>query len=649
MDGKETENKRYICLVRASDASEGTTSTEAQLALLKEYCQQMGMIFVDQIVLDGVTGSLPGKRQDLSGLLERKRQKNDFDYIVVQRLDRLTRGGSAHGFWFEHECNRAGLRLLFVGDDIPTGRYANLIKVAKYEAAQEQAFSISQRSTQGAQLALQDGRNVTSARTPYGCWRLYLTADDKPIHIIADLGDGRQQKLDPHSHAVIDTYGQIGGGSKGHYRKQKNEKVLLIPGAPAEAAVVREIFDLHLRKGLGGKRIADVLNRRGIPSPRGKQWSQHQVEVIYEQEVYTGRSVGNRTSSAIYHERSESAPKKVNLDAAIQANAKNIPVRQRPRAEWFVQDQPLMKDFLDAELRNLAMAEHERIWNQRGDVDRPKRSKSKHQASDYLLTGLLFAKQDGEPLVGVLCGRVGKKVRYYRHRKGRRGYIKGSIFNRMILAKPLEDAVVELIGRILTSEGGLRDRIIAAVNAEAQKSEPTEQLVELQKRREQLKNRTALIVSTLDEETLADAREELDRLKIERRTLDEQIAAAQGARAMRSINPIKVSDAVVAQLRNMTASMSEMPKFALRQLLASVVGRISIDMETKAVEVQMMLPLGMVLSGETSEKAMRLVGNSASSTSNETYQPIRIELGRFDCAENRLAGKPCYICRRRAA
>jgi hypothetical protein len=49
MEKKETENKRYICLVRASDTSEGTTSTEAQLTYLNEYGQRMGMVYVDQV------------------------------------------------------------------------------------------------------------------------------------------------------------------------------------------------------------------------------------------------------------------------------------------------------------------------------------------------------------------------------------------------------------------------------------------------------------------------------------------------------------------------------------------------------------------------------------------------------------------------
>ena len=592
MDRKRSENKRYICLVRASDTSDGTTSTEAQLGLLKEYGKRMNMVFIDQIVLDGVTGSLPGRREDLHRLLERKRQKNDFDVVLLQRLDRLTRGGSAHGFWFEHECNCVGIELVFVGDDIPDGRYANLIKVAKYEAAQEQAFSISQRSTQGAQLALEDGRNVTSSHTPYGCWRLYLTAERKPSHIVCDLRDGRQQKLDAHTLTLIDTYGQVGGGSKGHYRKQKHEKVLLMPGCAEEKDVVREIFNLHFRKGWGGKRIADLLNRRGVRSPQGKHWSQHQVEVIYEQEVYTGRSIGNRTSSAIYHERQSDAPKRVELDAAIQATASNIPVRQRPKAEWFVQDQPMMEHFLlDPELRNLAMAEHEKIWAKRGDVDRPKKSKSKHAGSDYLLTGLLSAQQDGESLVGVLCGRVGKKVRYYRHRRGNRDYIKGGIYSRMVQAKPLEDAVLELVSQMVTADEDLHGRIITAIETEAARTVVGDPLADLQQRRDQVKRRTAMIVSTFDEETLADAKGELDRLAAERRSLDEQIAAAESAATMRSIDPKTVADAVLTQLRQLVENVKDMPTFALRQLLASVVGKVVIDMETKAVEVQMMVPL----------------------------------------------------------
>jgi DNA invertase Pin-like site-specific DNA recombinase len=512
MNRKELEGKRYICMVRASNASE--TSTDAQLMMLKAAASNMGMLYVDQIVLDGVTGSMPGRRDDMAALLLRKQTANDFDVLVVQRLDRLTRGGSSHGFWFEHECQRVGIAIWAPGDDIPDGRYGSLIKVAKYEAAKEQAFSISQRSTQGAQFALEQGRISTSGRTPYGCWRLYLNGEGTPLHIIRNVGDGRQQKLDAKTHAVIDTYGEIGGGGKGHYRKQKGEKVLIIPGDAHEIDTVREIFCRHFIEGWGGKRIADLLNTQSIPSPEGKGWSQHQVEVIYEQEVYTGRSVGNRVTSGIYHSRSPSSPKPANLDPAVAATARNIPLRHRPREEWFIQDQPLMAEFLDAKIRTLAMSAHEGRWEREGDPDRPKRSKSKHKASEYLLSGLFFAKQDGGPLVGVLCGPAHKRVRYYRHRRGRTGYRKDSMFNRMFPAEPLEKAVLAMVQEVLSDLPGLRERVERHVREQIGSS-PNDgvELAELLKKREVVRRRTEMIVSTFDEATLADARPEIERLR----------------------------------------------------------------------------------------------------------------------------------------
>lgn len=649
MDKKDLQGKRYICLARASSDAEGTTSTEAQLATMNAHVQSLGMIFVENIALNGVTGSMPGRREDLRALLERKKTTNDFDVLVLQRLDRLTRSGSGHGFWFEHECKCVGIQLLVVGDDIPEGPYANLIKVAKYEAAREQAFSISQRSTQGAQLALEEGRNVTSSHTPYGCWRMYFSADGKPIHIIRDLRDGRQQKLHHETYDVIDTYGQIGGGAKGHYRKQKNEKTLLMPGNQREVDVVREIFHLHFVQGWGGRRIADHLNRNGIPSSQGKQWSQHSVEVIYEQEVYTGRSVGNRTSSAIYHERQNGAPKVAKLDPAIQATAKNIPVRQRPLDEWFIQDQPLMTGFLDDDVRKLAMAEHEKLWQRRGDVDRQKQSKSKHKTSEYLLSGLLFAKQDGEGLVGVLCGRVGHKVRYYRHRRGRRGYRKGSVCNRVLPAEPLEKAVLDVVQEVLTDLPTLREQILKVATEQSAVTDDGVALEELRACREQLRKRTELIVSTLDAETLADARPELERLRLERRSLDDQIAAKESAAQARTVNPVELTERIVATLADLSVKMKTLPTFAMKQMLATVVEKVVVDMESKEVEIFLATPSSLVIPQQNGTDAMRLVTTSASSTSDETHQRHVVRLAIVDCHYVKLPTSVCFECRRRPA
>ena len=94
MNESRLKGKRYICMSAASHGTSEELSTDAQLKMLNtEGAQKEGMIYTDKMVLDGVTGSLPGLRKDLQQLLERKKTKNDFDVLVLQlhAIDR--RGG----------------------------------------------------------------------------------------------------------------------------------------------------------------------------------------------------------------------------------------------------------------------------------------------------------------------------------------------------------------------------------------------------------------------------------------------------------------------------------------------------------------------------------------------------------------------------
>jgi hypothetical protein len=610
------------------------------------------MVFVDEIILDGVTGSMPGKRDDLTDLIRRKKEKNDFDVLVLRRLDRLTRSGLNHGCWFEHECAKAGIQLLFVGDDIASGPYSSVIKALKYQSAQDQGFSISQRSTQGYQLALEEGRVSASSQTPYACWRLYRSADNQPLHIIRNLGDGRQEKLHPTTHVVMETYGHVGGGGKEHYRKQKSEKPLIMPAQGDDAgkvAVVREIFDLHFRQGFGGKRIADVLNRKAVPSPQGRKWSQRQVEVIYDNEVYTGINIANRTTSGIYHQRNHAAPKLTNLDPSVLANAKTIPPKVRPPSEWVHTDELLMHGFLgDETLRALAVEGQRKHWLHIADPDRPKMSKSKHKTSDYLLSGLLFAKQDGGGLVGVLCGRVGQKVRYYRHRRGRTGYLKGSHFNKLTHAETIENAVLDAVKTTLLDTPNLRQKLLARIAAESA-SNSTVDIDALKTEREQIRSRSQFLAMSLDAETLADAQPELDRMKLRRRELDAQITAAESSRQMPTTDAESMVERVLETIENFLGEFDSLPKHLLKEWLAALVSKVVVDMETKAIEIHVAFSAATLKSAFSGDKSMRLVTTSPLPTGYETHQRaaelIAVILCRFEKSSNVI----CYRCQRIAA
>lgn len=649
-EGYNYTGKRYLALVRASSDKEGTTSTEAQLGMLRAEGKRLQMVCVGEIVLDGVTGSMPGKRQDLEQLLSRKKQRNDIDVLLVQRLDRLTRSGAGHGFWVEHEFKKAGIHVRFVGDDIPEGRYASTIKSMKYEAAREQAISISQRSTQGYQLALEQGRVTASSQTPFGCWRLYCSAADTPLHIIRNVGDGRQEKLDPKTHMVIETYGQTGGGARGHYRKQKSEKPLIMPASGTDAAkaqLVRDIFALHLREGLGGRRIADVLNRRGVLSPQGKRWSQRQVEVIYNNEVYTGISVANRRSSALFYQRNPNAPKPTNPDETTVANARTMPVKIRPPEEWQVDEEPLMRDFLqDQSLCALAVEGQRRYWLHIADPDRPKMSKCRHKTSDYLLSGLLVARQDGGGLVGVLCGHVSRKVRYYRHRRGRTGYIKGSSFNKIIHAQTVEKAVIDAVKTTLLDPSNPRQKLLDQIAAQAVSNRTTD-VDSLKSEREQIRDRVGLITRTFDAATLADAQPEIERMKVRRHELDQQIAAAQVSKQTPREDVQASVQKVLETIENFFWEVSSLPNHLVKEWLAALVGKVVVDMETKDIEIHVALSAQMLKTAFASEKPMRLASSSLSPGSYKTHRPAAL-IAMIDCQFKKASNQICYDCRRRA-
>src|SRR5579862_4964218 len=101
--------KRYINLVRCSTDQQTETSIPAQLELLNAFGAANQMHHVDDVILDGVSGSKPGNRDDIGELIARKKTKNDFDVLLVQTEDRQTRGGSDHGNWMRYELIRNGI------------------------------------------------------------------------------------------------------------------------------------------------------------------------------------------------------------------------------------------------------------------------------------------------------------------------------------------------------------------------------------------------------------------------------------------------------------------------------------------------------------------------------------------------------------
>lgn len=306
-----------------------------------------------------------------------------------------------------------------------------------------------------------------------------------------------------------------------------------------------------------------------------------------------------------------------------------------------------MVEYLEPELRELAIKGQEEYWQTRMDPSRRKRV-LRRSGSEYLLTGLVVAKQGGEPLTGVLCGRPSNRIRYYRHRRGAREYQKGSIFNRMFLAEPLEQAVVAFVQAVLSHTDDLADRINRSVTAQlAQMSADGEDLIALRQKREAVRKRLEFVVANLDPATLAEATGAISRIRQELQSIDQQIATKETASAMQSLDPALIASRVRERCLALTSGLADCPKHQLRELLRLIVDRIIVDMETKSFEIHLALPNWIM--EDAPACTMRPGTNSQSSTRTPTHPLGALKMALGDCHAERRRGKPCYRCQRRAA
>ena len=60
------KGKRCIGLVRCSTVGQADTSIPDQIAALRNFAAEHGLIIVDIVILPGLSGSIPGNRDDLS-------------------------------------------------------------------------------------------------------------------------------------------------------------------------------------------------------------------------------------------------------------------------------------------------------------------------------------------------------------------------------------------------------------------------------------------------------------------------------------------------------------------------------------------------------------------------------------------------------
>jgi len=263
-------------------------------------------------------------------------------YLVVYDVSRFGRLQPEDKIYWERRLKKqGGIQVVYVKDDFKNdGSIGDILtKVVKHSEAHQFSMKLSELTLRGAKSHSALGHHA-GGKAPYGYDRLLIDATGNPVKVLA----------------------------KGEWKESKLQRVILKP-SPVEKPVVQGIFDAY-DKGRGLHLIAEDLNRRSVPSPRGRHWSKTMVHYLLRNRTYLGECIYNKSSYKAYR-RGE------------KGSLKN------PKDQWVIKEQAY-EPIIDKDLFMRVQAKFKtRPFVKGGSHHRP-----------YLLSGLANCAHCGYKLMG---------------------------------------------------------------------------------------------------------------------------------------------------------------------------------------------------------------------------------------------------------
>ncbi|WP_323717681.1 recombinase family protein [Paracoccus aminovorans] len=367
-----------------------------------------------------------------------------------------------------------------------------------------------------------------------------------------------------------------------------------------EAAILRRIFHAYA-EGMSPNRIADQLNREGIPGPRGRAWDKSTIHGnpkrgtgILNNEIYIGRLVWNRQSF-------------VKDPATGKRQA-----RPNPESEWIVTEVP--------ELRIIDQSLWDRVkTRQEGrKIEQTDRAAWERRKPRFLLTGLVKCGCCGGGFSTVGKDRFGcsnsrnKGKSICRNRTGiTRQELEGRIL--AILSQQLMDP--ELVKVFVAEYIAERNRLAAAhVDDRAVKEKELAKVI-----RDQDVLVNALLAGTPPERIKA----KMEQLESRQKHLERDLATAPAPAALTQIHP-RMADTYHDRIRAMIVGLTEPDQESeAREAIRSLIEKIvATPVPTKGKRMALDLTLHGDLAGilALSLDADRLSGQQKTSLLQEVEE-----------------------------
>lgn len=643
---------RCLGLCRASSDKQTHASIPQQVELLQKVCDDRQMHWVGY-EKEIISGSEPGNRDDLARLMRRKKTHDDYDVLMFQDRSRLTRAGQEHAAWLKVEFGRIGVKVIATTSKMYGSRFDWIEEGLEDEAAHDYVVRLSHNMCRGTDEKRRSGVLPHTSTCPFGIDRLYVNAEDVPLHIIRDMQDGSQLRLHPKTSEVLEVYPrEQPGEAKRHYRKQRTERAIFIPGVTKNVEIVRWMIEQHWVHGLGYKRIALMANDRGWLTKTGHMFSTTSVEQIVKSPAYAGYGISHMWACGKFHNQDKGAPKVVEYDLYEMMGRKRKKAVMRPPEEWVIVEYPQLKDFLGLgeEYRQRIWKAQKEYWEARATGNFKKPNRDKHKLSKFFLKGVLRSKHSGMGLVGRTTG----KNRYYFLSRANGTPDRTRPWEqRHVPAERLEEQTKLMVKEVLSEAPALEPLIRNVVQREADRMDSTRGEIEsLEKEQSKLDQQVKFALGNLADIGEDVVKAMIDPLKEQRRRVTARIIELQEREKAGVVDVEATVRGVQSDLLDLANSVDGMPPQVLRNLLLTL-GRMVIDMESMELDFDLALPSWAIFHAGRIRDSLCFVTPTSGKQVNETQDPPPTLLASFKCSIKKQitnVGKAhCVTCSRKAA
>jgi DNA invertase Pin-like site-specific DNA recombinase len=258
-------------------------STQNQQDAIAAYAANRGLAIVCTYKDEGKSGLHIERREALQRLIgDVKARRTEFQFILVYDVSRWGRFQDVdESAYYEFICKEAGVQVLYCAEQFENdGSLASAIhKTLRRGMAGEFSRDLSTKVFAGQCRIVRLGFHK-GGPPGYGLRRFLLD-------------DGRIPKM------------QL---ERGQQKSLQTDRIVLVPGPPAEVEIVRRIFSAFVEGRKSVRLITWGLNELQIPNALGNPWSTRNVADILTNERYIGNIIFNRTSFKLQQKRVVNPP-----------------------------------------------------------------------------------------------------------------------------------------------------------------------------------------------------------------------------------------------------------------------------------------------------------------------------------------------------